>query len=104
MGDNSRTIRYNTDLANLRSRLDSQANFGDHLVVVFCVEKTGNPSFEQFSHFIDNVTTGANGFDGSNGLSDRSEVKFIRNVLPSQNSAYYHQVTIQALKDLGYKI
>ena len=104
MGDNSRTIRYNTDLANLRSRLDFQANFGDHLAVVFCIEKTGESQYEQFSHFIDNVTTGANGFDGSNGLSDRSEVKFIRNVLPRQSSSYYHEITIQALKDLGYKI
>ena len=60
--------------------------------------------YKQFSHFIDNVSTGANGFDGSKGLSDRAEVKFVRNVLPLQNSAYYHQITLDALRDLGYNI
>src|SRR5210317_466971 len=104
VGSNSVTSLFNSDLANLRSVLDSQVNFGDHLAIVFCIEKTTSDKFISFSNFIDNISTGTNGFDGANGLSDRSEVIFVRNVLPNQNSTYYHQVTIQALQDLGYNI
>ena len=103
--NNTKTTNYNFDINDLRNRLDSQTNFGDHLVIVFCIEKAiGGEVYQQFSHFIDNVSTGANGYDGSNGLSDRSEVIFVRNVLPEQNSSYYHQETIKALRNLGYNI
>ena len=67
------------------------------MVVVFCIERNATTGFAaenkhlQFTHFLDNVSTGANGFDGANGLSDRSEVIFIRNVKPRQDSTYYHQ-------------
>jgi hypothetical protein len=103
-GDNSLLPLYSSDLAALRTSLDNQQNFGDKMIIVFCVEKTIFARFRQFTHFINNVTTGANGFDGANGLSDRSEVIFVRNVLPGQDSAYYHQKTIDALKQLGYNI
>lgn len=104
LGDNTQTTAYTSDLAVLRNTLNLTSNFGEHLVIVFCIEKDYSNMYKQFSHFIDNVSTGANGFDGSKGLSDRAEVKFVRNVLPLQNSAYYHQITLDALRDLGYKI
>lgn len=103
-GDNNQTSSYTSDLALLRNKLNATGGFGEHLAIVFCIEKSSRGVFEQFSHFIDNVSTGANGFEASKGLSDRSEVKFVRNVLPSQNSAYYHQLTLDALRDLGYNI
>jgi hypothetical protein len=110
-GDNTKTSLYTTDIALLRASLDNQTNYGDKMVIIFCIERndtTGYPDswkiYNNFSHFIDNVSTGANGFDGANGLADRSEVIFIRNVKPQQDSAYYHQKTIDALKDLGYNI
>lgn len=96
--------QYLSDIANLRSVLDSQTNFGDHLAIIFCIEKTVSGSYREFTKFIDAVSLGTNGFDGSKGLSDRSEIIFVRNVLPYQDSTYYHQVTIQALQDLGFKI
>ena len=95
---------YLNDMLNLRSVLDGQTNFGDHLAIIFCIEKTTSPSTRNFTTFIDAVSSGTNGFDGSKGLSDRSEIIFVRNVLRLQDSAYYHQVTIQALQDLGFKI
>ncbi len=101
---NNKSQKYLDDIASLRNRLDSVSNYGDHIVIVFCIEKDRNALFEHFSHFIDNVSTGANGFDGSNGLSDRSEVIFVRNVPPLQDSDYYHQITIDALTSLGFKI
>ena len=104
VGANNQPANYVSDLSALRSRLDSQTNFGDYLVIIFCIEKDTANFYEQFSHFIDNVSTGSNGFHGSNGLSDRSEVIFVRNVLPGKNSAYYHQITVDALQNLGYNI
>ena len=104
VGNNTKTSYYSEDLLALRNRINSVSNYGDHIVVVFCIEKQDDLQYIQFSHFIDNISTGANGFFGSNGLSDRSEVIFVRNVLPKQNSDYYHQVTIDALTSLGFKI
>jgi hypothetical protein len=104
LGDNTKPPSYLSDINELRNSLNSQTQFGNKMVVVFCIEKTEYDGYKQFSHFIDNVSTGANGFYGSNGLSDRSEVIFVRNVLPLQDSAYYHQVTIDALTALGFKI
>jgi len=108
LGDNTLFSLYSTDLAALRTSLDNQTNYGNKMVIVFCIEKTEDNGvsgpYLQFSHFINNVSTGANGFDGANGLADRSEVIFVRNVLPGQDSAYYHQKTIDALKQLGYNI
>ena len=108
VGDNTIYSLYSTDLATLRTSLDNQTNYGDKMVIVFCIEKTQDNGvsgpYLQFSHFINNISTGANGFDGANGLADRSEVIFVRNVLPNQDSAYYHQKTIDALKQLGYNI
>lgn len=101
---NNKTQEYLDDIASLRSSLDSVNNYGDHIVIIFCIEKQKNPMFQHFSHFLDNVSNGTNGFDGSNGLSDRSEVVFVRNVLPKQDSDYYHQITIDALTGLGFKI
>lgn len=108
IGDNTIYSLYSNDLSGLKTSLDNQTNYGDKMVIVFCIEKTKDNGvsgpYLQFSHFINNVSTGANGFDGVNGLADRSEVIFVRNVLPNQDSAYYHQKTIDALKDLGYNI
>ena len=104
VGENFKTPTYTSDLALLRASLASQTNYGDKLVVVFCIEKTETTTFQQFSHFITNVSTGINGFDGSKGLSDRSDVIFVRNVLPLQDADYYHQVTIDALNSLGFNI
>jgi len=104
VGDNTQTAIYLSDVQTLRNNLDAEANYGNKLVIIFCVEKTYNNEFKQFSHFIDNISNGVNGFEGSKGLSDRSDVIFVRNVEPSQTAAYYHQVTIDALTDLGYKI
>ena len=104
VGDNTQTATYLSDIQTLRNNLDAAANYGNKLVIIFCVEKAFNDEYKQFSHFIDNISTGANGFAGSKGLSDRSDVIFVRNVQPYQTAAYYHQVTIDALTDLGYKI
>ena len=101
---NDKTQEYLDDIASLRSQLNAVTNYGDHIVIVFCIEKDRNEMFKHFSHFLDNVSNGTNGFDGSNGLSDRSEVVFVRNVLAKQDSDYYHQITIDALTSLGFKI
>ncbi len=104
VGENFRTPNYQSDLALLRTSLAAQSNYGDKLVVIFCIEKVNDTGEIQFSHFIDNVSTGANGHEGSKGLSDRSDVIFVRNVKPYQKSDYYHQVTLDALTDLGFNI
>lgn len=109
---NTLTSNYSSDLLLLRNHLNAQTSYGNKMCVVFCLESTAiiggqggfYESFPAFSHFIDNVSTGANGFDGANGLADRSEVIFVRNLERNKDSSYYHQKTIDALRNLGYKI
>lgn len=109
---NTQTSTYSSDLLLLRNHLNAQTSFGNKMCVVFCVEAAAviggqggfYESFPAFSRFIDNVSTGSNGFDGANGLADRSEVIFIRNLERNKDSSYYHQKTIDALRSLGYKI
>ena len=109
---NTQTSNYSADLLLLRNHLNSQTSYGNKMCVVFCIEAEPviggqggfYKSFPAFSRFIDNVSTGANGFDGANGLADRSEVIFIRDLERNKDSSYYHQKTIDALRSLGYKI
>tara|TARA_B100001057_G_scaffold499346_1_gene609623 strand:- start:8678 stop:10294 length:1617 start_codon:yes stop_codon:yes gene_type:complete len=109
---NTQTSAYSSDLLLLRNHLNAQTSYGNKMCVVFCLESTqittGSggfySTFPAFSHFIDNVSSGTNGFDGANGLADRSEVIFVRNLFRNQSATYYHQKTIDALRNLGYKI
>jgi hypothetical protein len=70
----------------------------------FIVETNATPQ----TTFLQNIFSGNEGFDGSKGLSDRSEVSSVgvlqSGVSYSSNPNYYYDFVIQALTDYGFKI
>jgi len=60
------------------------------------------PSYE--TYFINNIFNGDEGFNGTKGLSDRSEVSVVQPVLQTGDSAYYHDLIITALRGYGFNI
>lgn len=70
--DDPRTTDYNTDIADLRSRVTSlnSTNSGFYRGVVFQVEDSdGSPDYP-FKAFLEAVENGTGNYSGSNGLSD----------------------------------
>jgi hypothetical protein len=90
---------YDSDLANFRTFLESK-NYGDYFLTVF--NARNYPNYE--TYFINNIFSGDEGFDGSKGLSDRSEVSVVQPVLQTGDSAYYHDLIIEALRGYGFNI
>lgn len=103
--------RYASDLANLRSRYEL-FGYGGILNIVLCIEKYPddehlNHPFDRnatFTQFLDNLTEGKNGFTGTNGLSDRAEIIFRRNVLYNQEPEYYRDLIIEEMINFGFAI
>jgi len=101
----STELYYRVDLASYRTYLDGISTYGEHFMRVFNVNCDQAPTLNPF---IENIFTGAEGFTGAKGLSDRSECSVVSNIvdgLPySSNPTYYYDLVIQALIDFGYKI
>jgi hypothetical protein len=97
------TSTYTAHLAEFRSFLDS-ANYGEYFLKMFKID-----SYSLDNEFFFNIFNGTNGFDGSKGLSDRSEISIENDILIdgvdySTNPYYYHDYIIQALRDYGFNI
>lgn len=94
---------YQTDLTAYRSFLDS-IDYGTHFFKMFKIDSTPNDN-----QFFLNIFNGTEGFSGSKGLSDRSEVSIEPTVLTnavsySSNPTYYYNFVIQSLQDYGFNI
>jgi hypothetical protein len=90
---------YDSDLANFRTFLESKS-YGDYFLTLF--NARNYPNYE--TYFINNIFSGDEGFDGSKGLSDRSEVSVVQPVLQTGTSSYYHDLIITALRGYGFNI
>jgi len=103
VGYSAANQNYIDDLASYRSFLDT-VSYGTNLSVLAKVD------FENAdgNAFISNIYNGTNGFEGSKGLSDRSEAKIITSVQDgndySSNPTYYSDIVLQALREFGYNI
>jgi len=95
----SATPLYNSDLSDFRTFLNTK-NYGDYFLTVF--NARNYPSYE--TYFINNIFNGDEGFNGTKGLSDRSEVSVVQPVLQTGDSAYYHDLIITALRGYGFNI
>jgi hypothetical protein len=90
---------YDSDLSDFRTFLNTK-NYGDYFLTLFNVRNY--PTYE--TYFINNIFNGDEGFNGTKGLSDRSEVSVVQPVLQNRDSAYYHDLIITALRGYGFKI
>ena len=93
------TPLYNSDLSDFRTFLNTK-NYGDYFLTVF--NARNYPTYE--TYFINNIFNGDEGFNGTKGLSDRSEVSVVQPVLQNGDSAYYHDLIITALRGYGFNI
>lgn len=110
-----RGIHYDTDLATFRSQLDAAQNYGDTIVMFLCIEAYADDwnalpdsgfatPYVAFTGFLDNISLGTNGYEGDKGLSDRSEVIFVRNVIVNQSPDYYANLIKTELSNIGFQI
>ena len=103
VGYSAANQNYIDDLASYRAFLDT-VRYGTNLSVLAKVDFE-NPDGNAF---ISNIYNGTNGFEGSKGLSDRSEAKIITGIQDgndySNNPTYYSDIVLQALREFGYTI
>jgi len=110
-----RGVNYDADLATFRSQLDAAQNYGDTIVMFLCIETYADDWYAlpdsgylhpyiAFTGFLDNISLGTNGFEGDKGLSDRSDVIFVRNVLPTRTADYYANLIKTELSNIGFQI
>ena len=110
-----RGIHYDTDLATFRSQLDAAQNYGDTIVMFLCIEAYADDwyalpdygfstPYVAFTGFLDNISLGINGYEGDKGLSDRSEVIFVRNVIVNQSPDYYANLIKTELSNIGFQV
>lgn len=101
--NDTRTAQYDTDISTLRSRLlafDPSYFRG----VVFQVETSTANEFGAFQRLMPAVQNGTGNYAGVNGLADRDEVAFKYNVTPASTPAYYKDLIVNTLRELGYQL
>ena len=99
----TRTGAFDSDITTLRTRLNSFAvNY--YRGVIFQVETPGYVAFTNFKSLIDYVENGTGNYSGNFGLSDRIEFGYNYGVTPSATPAYYADLIVDALEDLGYEL
>lgn len=94
---------YFNDLLALRNTLDSAGSYGNHLVVFVCAERTTIVE-KDWTETLDNLVPGISPYDGTNGLSDKPEVLFVRNFNGGDSPYQISQLVLDTLKTLGYLI
>jgi hypothetical protein len=99
----NRTLTYDTDMNAFRTTLNNLQNGGYYRGVVFRVN-TGPNTYEGFKQFLIAVRDGLGNYSGPNGLSDKTEVKFITDVVDGSTAQYYTNQIITALNTLGYNL
>ena len=94
---------YFNDLLALRNTLDSAGSYGNHLVVFVCAEITTIYQ-RDWTETLNNLVPGISPYDGTNGLSDKPEVLFVRNFDGKDSPYQISQLVLDTLKTLGYLI
>ncbi len=101
--DTGATTNYERDISDFRAFLNATP-YGEFFMKLFVVEYS-NPAN---SKFLENIFSGEEGFSGENGLSDRSECSSVgrlaNGVQYADNSQYYYDFVIEALRGYGFKL
>ena len=91
------------DLAALRTRLNSYAS-NYFSGIVFQVANPGYSGADEFKLFLEAIENGTGLYSGSNGLSDKSEIKFKYDIVNGDTPQYYLDRITEALAELGINI
>lgn len=99
----TRTSTYNTDMAALRSHIDTAPNSDYFRGVLFRVN-TGPNTYADYRTFINAVMTGSGLYSGVHGLGDKSEVSAELDVIAGSSEQYYASIIVSAINSLGYNL
>lgn len=97
----------NFDIALLRTNLENAATSTSHRGVIFQVDTlsgSGNDAYPQYQAFMNALFNGLGYYAGTAGLSDKSEVSVVQDVIAGNNPQYYADLIIGAMNGLGYNI
>ena len=110
--NSARTFNFNTDITNLRTRLDQFANdFSPEYYrsVIFQVTNTTFSGAESqvganFKALIQAVENGTGNYAPPYGLSDRNEITYVYDVEDGDSPQAYLDLVVGALQDLGFQL
>ena len=101
-------VNHNRELPILRNRLN---NFADNYYngVLFQIATIAGTQGEQdeidaFRTYMDAINSGKGVYSGTNGLSDKSEVRIKLDVTPASTAQYYTDLIVEELNNLGFNI
>ena len=101
-GYDTATAIYRSDIAGLRAFL-SATPYGEFFMKLFVVDYS-----EPANKFLEDIFSGEEGFSGEKGLSDRSECsaegRLKEQVKYADNSQYYYDFVIEALRGYGFNL
>jgi hypothetical protein len=93
-----------SSLATFRSRLDNfPTNYYQGALFQVATPDIGG-DMTAFRTYIEAVKNGTGSYSGTNGLSDKSEVKIKLDIAPSSTAQYYKDLIINTLNELGYSL
>ena len=97
----------NNDIALLRTNLDNATTPTSHRGIIFQVDTlngSGNESYPQYQAFMDALFNGTGYYNGTAGLSDKSEVSCVQDTVAGSTPQYYLDLIVSAMNNLGYNI
>jgi len=98
----TRTTNYETDITDLRNRLDTFATTEGtnyYRSVIFQVD-----GFPGFKSLIESVQNGTGNYAVPYGLLDRNEFNYVYDVVDGASPETYRDLIIDALEDLGFDL
>lgn len=96
----------NSDIALLRTNLENATTSTSHRGVIFQVDTLsgGIEEYPQYQAFMNALFNGLDYYAGTAGLSDKSEVSVVQDVIAGSTPQYYADLIVEAMNGLGYNI
>jgi hypothetical protein len=100
----SRRVGFDLDMGYLRNTLINNQSTTNYLKGIFFRVATPGSQSDTLRALLVAVKDGNGNYSGSNGLSDRNEIAYELDVIPSSTPQYYANVIVNSLNSLGYNI
>lgn len=100
------SVSGDADILQLRNTLENASTPTSHRGIIFQVDTlSGNAdAYPQYQNFINAVFGGLGYYQGTMGLSDKSEVSGVQDVIAGSTPQYYADLIVNAMNSLGYVV
>jgi hypothetical protein len=100
------SVSGDADITQLRNELENATTSTSHRGIIFQVDTLngGVDYFPQYQNFINAVFNGLGYYAGNSGLSDKSEVSGVQDVIAGSTPQYYADLIVSAMNNLGYTV